>query len=147
MFSAPTYNTPGRNMSMSRMYQQVDVEAQVLSATPHRLVTMLYDGLLEALNRARGALQAKDIPTKAQAITRAARIVDEGLKAGIVNPGGSELATNLHALYVYISMRLMHANLHNDDAALQECIRLITPLREAWVSIGAQVDVPPRGNA
>lgn len=146
MFSTPMY-AAGRSRPVDRIYQQVDVESQVLSASPHRLVTMLYDGLVEALHRARGALQRNDIPAKAQAISRAARIVDEGLKAGIVNPEGSDLATNLHALYVYISMRLTHANLRNDDEALQECLRLILPLRDAWVTIGAQVDAPVQAAA
>lgn len=147
MFSAPMHHTAARSKPLSRLYQQVDIDSQVLTASPHRLVTMLYDGLLEALNRARGALQRNDIPAKAEAISRAARIVDEGLKAGIVNPGGSELASNLHALYVYVSMRLTYANVRNDDAALQECIRLIAPLREAWVTIGVQVDSPARVGA
>ncbi|MBS0317213.1 MAG: flagellar export chaperone FliS [Proteobacteria bacterium] len=143
MLFAPQPQTIGRGRPLNHLYQQVDISSQVLSASPHRLVTMLYDGLLEALNRARGALQRQDIPGKADAISRAARIVDEGLKAGIVNPDGSELAANLHALYVYISMRLTQANLRNDDQVLQECIRLIAPLREAWVAIGAEVDGSP----
>lgn len=143
MFSVSTPHVAGRSRLASRFYQQVDIDSRVLTASPHRLVTMLHDGLLEALNRARGALQRKDIPGKAEAISRAARIVDEGLKAGIVNPDGSELAANLHALYGYISMRLTEANLRNDDDALQECLRLLSPLREAWIAIGAQIESGP----
>lgn len=141
MYSASTFSPAARQYQpLARLYQQVNTDSGVLSASPHRLVTMLYDGLLEALNRARGALQRRDIPGKADAVGRAVRIVNEGLKAGITDPDGSELAGNMYALYVYISMRLTHANLHNDDNALQECQRLIMPLREAWVAIAPQVD-------
>ena len=141
MYSTATFTPAARQYQpLARLYQQVNTDSGVLSASPHRLVTMLYDGLLEALNRARGALQRHDIPGKADAVGRAVRIVNEGLKAGITNPESSELAGNMHALYVYISMRLTQANLHNDDGALQECQRLIMPLREAWVAIAPQVD-------
>ena len=44
-------------------------------------------------------------------------------------------AADLDALYGYLTLRLMHANRHNDEAALAECERLIEPLREAWQAI------------
>ena len=39
-------------------------------------------------------------------------------------------------LYAYTSLRLMQANRRNDEEALEECRRLIEPLREAWAQIG-----------
>ena len=33
-------------------------------------------------------------------------------------------------------MRLTHANLHNDAAALDECQALLEPVRAAWAAIG-----------
>jgi len=38
-------------------------------------------------------------------------------------------------LYAYVTVRLTYANLHNDESALDECVRLIEPLRSAWSSI------------
>ncbi len=37
----------------ARAYQQVGLESAVLSASPHQLVVMLFDGALSALVRAR----------------------------------------------------------------------------------------------
>jgi flagellar protein FliS len=37
-------------------------------------------------------------------------------------------------------LRLLQANLRNDEAALDECVRLIAPLRDAWIAIGPQVE-------
>ena len=130
----------GSQRPLARLYQQVDTESRALSASPHRLVAMLFEGLLEALNRARGALQRRDVTGKGEAIARAIRILNEGLRAGVVDSDDSELANNMHALYSYIGMRLTQANLHNDDAALQECQRLIQPLYDAWADIAPQVD-------
>ncbi|MEO8299152.1 MAG: flagellar export chaperone FliS [Burkholderiales bacterium] len=123
---------------MSGLYRQIGVQIGVESASAHQLVLMLYDGLLESLVRAQGALRSGDLEAKSRAITKAARIVDEGLKAAL-SPAGGELSRNLSDLYTYVSMRMMQAHLRNDEAALDECRRLVEPLREAWVAIGAQV--------
>jgi len=34
-----------------------------------------------------------------------------------------------------VAARLTQANLRSDDAALEECVRLLSPLREAWLAI------------
>jgi flagellar protein FliS len=119
-------------------YRKVNVETGVTTADPHKLVAMLYDGALDSIAIARGALQRKDIPAKAQALSRAVRIVEEGLRGGLDRTAGGELASNLDGLYTYIVARLTHANLRNDDAALRECAELLTPLRDAWKLITPQ---------
>jgi flagellar protein FliS len=45
------------------------------------------------------------------------------------------LAADLRDLYAYVSLRLLQANLNNDGAALDECRRLMRPIRDAWASI------------
>ena len=52
---------------------------------------------------------------------------------------GGDIAANLNGLYGYCSMRLTHANLHNDDAALADVIRVIEPIADGWKQIGGQV--------
>jgi flagellar protein FliS len=42
---------------------------------------------------------------------------------------------DLRDLYAYICMRLTHANLRSDDVAVEECVKLLQPIREAWASI------------
>ncbi len=128
---------------VSGLYQRVGVETGVDAANPHRLVTMLYDGLLESMALARGALKTQQIDVKCRALTRAVRIIDEGLRCALNTEAGGELATNLSDLYFYVSVRLTKANLRNDDAAIEECIKLIEPLRQAWVSIGEQTQSAP----
>jgi len=49
---------------------------------------------------------------------------------------GGQLAADLNELYGYIGRRLMQANLRSDEPALEECLRLVQPLRDAWESIG-----------
>ena len=102
----------------------------------------MFDGFIESIAQARGAMRLKSISDKARAVNRALGILEDGLHAGLNMEAGGQLAANLSALYTYVAMRLTHANLHNDESALDECARLIQPLQEAWVAIGPQVNTP-----
>ena len=119
----------------SSAYRQVGLQTGVSGASPHELITLLFDGALESIVQARGHLADKRIAQKCSAITKAVRIVGEGLKAALDIEAGGELARRLFTLYEYIGTRLTYANWKNDDAALQECINLLTTLKEAWVAI------------
>ncbi|MFT3802864.1 MAG: flagellar export chaperone FliS [Burkholderiaceae bacterium] len=115
-------------------YQTMSVETGLANASPHKLIEMLYDGAIEAIVRARGALARGDVPTRTAAIGKAIRIVDEGLKAAL-DPRGGELSTNLDELYAYITRRLLVANLESSDAPLAEAAELLGQLRDGWKGI------------
>jgi flagellar protein FliS len=143
MFASPTMAHPAvlRRLAArhtASLYQQVGVESQVAGASPHALVAMLFEGYLEALAQARGAMRAGDTATKGAALGRAVRIVEEGLRAGLDVRAGGSLARDLDDLYNYVTQRLTLANLRNDEALLDECQRLVQPLAEAWRAIGPQ---------
>lgn len=72
-------------------YQQVGLESAVLSASPHQLVVMLFDGIHSALIRARLFLEQGDIPAKGEALSKAINIIENGLKAGLNMDVGGEL--------------------------------------------------------
>jgi flagellar protein FliS len=141
MFSAASPSF-GRPQAFANAYRQVGVETGVHAASPHQLVLMLFDGYMDALSKARGALQAGQIEAKGRAIGHAVRIIEEGLKASLNLNGGGNLAGDLHDLYAYTIVRLTYANLHNDERVLDECAALIEPLRSAWKAIGAQIATP-----
>lgn len=139
MFSPAPAFASFRPQHMANAYRNVGVETGVVGASAHRLVAMLYEGFMDAVATARGALREGRIEAKGRAIGHAARIVEEGLKAGLNLKDGGKLATDLDAIYRYVGLRLTHANLHNDEAALDECVRLITPLADAWKAIGVRM--------
>lgn len=139
MFSSAMPSPFGRPQT-STAYRQIAAQTGVVDASPHRLVAMLYDGYMEALAEARGAMRDKDIERKGRAIGRAGRIVEEGLRAGLDLESGGRLAADLNQLYGYVGLRLTQANLRNDESILDECQRLVQPLREAWMAIA-----PPGG--
>jgi flagellar protein FliS len=142
MFSSSNLGTGTRGGNRHcGTYQQVGVVSQVHGdASPHQMVAMLFDGIFESLAHARAAMAAGEIETKGLAIGRVLRIVDEGLRGALDLQQGGTLARDLHDLYGYITARLSVANLKNDPAALDECAALLSPLREAWSGIRADVE-------
>ena len=64
-------------------YRQVGVQSSIDGASPHQLVQMLFDGLLQTLHEARGALQRGEVEAKGRLLGKAVRILEEGLKGGL----------------------------------------------------------------
>lgn len=128
MFSSPSPHS-------ARAYQRINVETSMHTIDQHQIVSLLYDGLLQSLAAARGALARGDVPAKCAAITRALRILQEGLMTGLDLVEGGEIAQNLNALYEYCAHQLVMANARNDDARLQEVYALIEPVAQGWKAI------------
>lgn len=128
--------------NMSNAYRQIDVQTSVNGASAHQLTTMLLNGALEAIMRARGAMMNHQVEAKCTSIGKAISIIDEGLKTSLNLTEGGDLAQRLNDLYAYITTRLTQANLRNDPAALEECVNLLTPIRDAWVAIAHISDTP-----
>lgn len=140
MFTAAHPSAFGRSHGFASAYARVGIETSVNSASAHKLIELLFNGFMDSVALARGAMRAGQIEAKGKAISRAACIIDEGLKAGLNLKAGGRLALDLDSLYAYVALRLMAANLRNDESALDECVRLIEPLRDAWITIGPQVE-------
>ena len=136
------YTPPHAYNSGASAYATVGRESGAMSATPHQLITMLFDGARTAINLARHHMANNEISAKGQAISKAINIIDNGLKASLdseaAGPAGAELVANLTALYDYINQRLLYANLRNDPALLDEAGRLLDNIGSAWREIGPQ---------
>lgn len=116
-------------------YRNVGAATDVAQASPHQLVILLFDGAIAAVLQARHALATADMDTKRTAISKAMRIIDEGLKASIEAHGDPSLAANLGALYEHMVSRLFQANLRNQDEPLAEVSKLLGDLRTTWAEI------------
>jgi flagellar protein FliS len=128
---------PFRSTS-ARAYQDIGLETSIGSASPHQLILMLYDAALNAIGEARLHMRSRNIAAKGAAISRAIRIIGEGLWASLDMDRGGSLAAQMGGLYSYMSKRLVEANLHNREDMLAEVQGLLGELRSAWVQIGAR---------
>ncbi|HMM47998.1 MAG TPA: flagellar export chaperone FliS [Miltoncostaeaceae bacterium] len=105
------------------------------TATPGRLVVMLYDGFLRFAAQARAAYQSGDVGEGGLRLTRAQDIVTE-LRVSLDMTQG-EISENLAAIYEYIGERLTAVRAGGDIAAIDEAVRHMKELREAWAAIAA----------
>lgn len=110
------------------------VVAEVEEASPHRLIQMLFEGCLQRMAAAKGAMQHNEIAMKGENIGKAIGILG-GLRASLDLSQG-EIATNLDRLYDYMERRLVEANLKNDVSIIDEVSSLLRDVRSAWDAIG-----------
>jgi flagellar secretion chaperone FliS len=122
---------PNRNRAASA-YQRINVETSMHTMDQHQLVHLLYQGVLEAITAARGALARDDVALKCNSIAKAMRIIEEGLATALDRENGGQIAQNLSDLYEYCLARLVQANIHNDDSILEEVARIIGPIAQGW---------------
>jgi flagellar protein FliS len=127
------------SMRSANSYRSVAIETSVSTANPHELVSLLFEALLQSLVAAKGAMQSGDVQSKGRAIGKAVRIIEEGLKAGLDDERGGDLAANLRALYDFSILRITEGNLHNDAGAIDEVIKIIQPVADGWRQIRTQV--------
>jgi flagellar protein FliS len=137
MFSSP--------LNAAKAYQNVGTTSGAMSASPHGLVIMLFDGAQAAISTARMHLQAGHGPEKAQSISKAVAIIQDGLMASLDRQAGGELAEQLFALYEYMVSRLVDANVTNRAEPLEEVQKLLGDLEGAWKTIGRTAQDPATG--
>lgn len=121
----------------TQAYARIGVESAVMCASQQQLVTMLFDGALSALVRARLYMQEGNIAGKGASLSRAINIIDNGLKVGLDEDSPDELTQNLIALYAYMVRRLVEANVHSDAAAVEEVEKLLRNIADAWKEVAA----------
>lgn len=124
-------------MRALRQYQKVNSHAQISEANPHRLVQMLMEGGLDRIAQAKGALARGDVAGKGLMLGKAIDIII-GLRDGL-DAGKSEdpaYVQQLESLYVYMTNRLMEANVKNDVAMMDEVLGLLVTVKSGWDAIG-----------
>lgn len=126
-------------------YTQVGVQSKLESASPHRLIQMLFEGALEKIAHAKGHIAQGNIAEKAGFISWAIAII-QGLQASLDMKVGGEIAENLEGLYEYMQKRLLQANVTNDVAILDEVTKLLSTIKEGWDLIPEEYRTPAPQN-
>ncbi|MBA0034930.1 flagellar export chaperone FliS [Pantoea sp. BIGb0393] len=119
----------------TQAYAKIGVESSVMSANQQQLITLLFDGAISALVRARLFMQDNNIQGKGNSISKAINIIEGGLKQGLDEQAGDDLTDNLLGLYAYMVRRLVQANLRNDVEALEEVEGLLRNIADAWKEV------------
>jgi flagellar protein FliS len=110
-------------------------ESAVLTATPERLVVMLYDGARRFLRQAAVAMGDGDVPVAHERLRRAEAIVDHLLATLDMSQG--EVAQRLDSIYRFCQRLLAEGRIKQDTTQLHKVDELLGELREAWVQVAA----------
>lgn len=120
-----------------QQYRHNHVHGSVETASPHRLVQMLMEGVQEKLLAAKSYMAKNDIAKKGEHISWAISIIDS-LRACLDFEQGGEVASNLGSLYDYMERRLLEANLKNDPTIIDEVGMLMSQIKSGWDAIPAE---------
>lgn len=118
------------------VYQRTQVD----TASPVRLIVMLYDGAIRFLRQGQSAMQRGDREKQNDYLVRAQRILAE-LTSSLNLEEGGEIAVNLMALYQFMTEQLVLANLQDDVGKVQKVREMLESLREAWAQAESTVRV------
>lgn len=119
-------------------YAKVGIETGVISASPHKLIVMLFDGAIVSISNAIQQMNNGDIAAKGHSISKAIAIIENGLRASLDKKTGGEIALSLDNLYEYMNNRLIFANIHNQTDTLMEVQTLLRDLRSSWEAIAPE---------
>jgi flagellar secretion chaperone FliS len=111
-------------------------ESSILTAPPERLVVMLYDGAIRFLGQAAVALRAENNRVFLDRIQRGEAIIRE-LNVTLDMRRGGEISERLRAIYQFCNLHLTAATAERDPRKIDDVIRLLGELREAWQQIAA----------
>jgi len=113
----------------------------VRTASPGKLVLMLFDGYLRFSAAAKKAFDEENLVKKNEGINnnliRAQNIVSE-LQSSLDMTVPGDLPGTLYKLYDYVLTNLQQANIKKDPQKIDESDKVISELREAWAEMLTQ---------
>jgi flagellar protein FliS len=108
-------------------------QQSILTATPGRLVVMLYDGAVRFLYQAAAAMREGVQDTATERLNRGEAIIDHLLATLDMSAG--EIAERLEGIYVFCKRLILEARLERDADKIDLVRGYLSELRESWAQI------------
>lgn len=118
-------------MALPNAYAQYN-SSKILTASPAELTLMLYEGAIKFCNIAEAAIDQKDIKKAHTNITKVQRIIDYLRQTLDMQ---YEVAQDFENIYVYLSQRLVQANIKKDKEILKEVNTHLHSVRDTWKEV------------
>lgn len=129
-----------RNLQQfQKAYQDDALSTRVLGANPVEIIVLLYEGAIEALDRAKIAIEQRDFQQKSLMINKAIDII-EGLRQSLNFEKGGEISVNLDSLYDFMKRHLVASSDTEEQVkAIGDVTALLGDLLEAWKIVARDV--------
>ena len=118
-------NSPNNNPYAA--YKQSSVE----TATPDKLLLMLFNGGIKFLRQAETALSVQDYTEADKYLVKVQDILSELMMTLDMEKGG-QIAQNLYQLYDFYRRQTLTANLRKDSALLPPVLEFFQEFRDTW---------------
>ncbi|MDE6516369.1 MAG: flagellar export chaperone FliS [Acetatifactor sp.] len=118
-------------MAMPDVYAQYN-NSKVLTASPAELTLMLYEGAIKFCNIAIVAVEQRDVPKAHNNIMKVQRIIDYLRQTLDMK---YPVAQDFENIYVYLSRRLVEANLKKNKDILEEINGHLRSVRDTWKEV------------
>ncbi len=109
----------------------------VLTASPEKLIQLLYEGAIRHLERSHNALKDPSTTHSAavgESLSKAIGIVGE-LRTALDHNAGGEVSVNLDRLYEFILAQMSEANLGRTPKTWEAALKVLRTLKEGWDGI------------
>ena len=117
-------------MGPSQYHNQYRKNA-ISTSSQGRLIIMMYEGAIKFATMAIKSIDEGDIAGQGKYISKTHDIISELSLALDIEKGG-EVALRLESLYQYTLSQLTIANIKSDRKALENIIKILSPLNNAW---------------
>jgi len=118
-----------------QQYGKQAVKADLSTASPHRIISLLLDKAITELLAARLCITNKAIEAKAIRLNNTLDIIT-ALQLHLDMSQGGEIAPTLNKLYDYIQRSLLTINKENNVNHLDEIVTLLREIKLGWKDIG-----------
>jgi flagellar protein FliS len=122
--------------SAIKMYNHMNAQTQLTDASPHKVIQLLMAGAIDRLIKV-SAMMEQDSGGYHDTLSNAIDII-LALNSALDMDKGGEISQNLNALYDYMQLQLVQANLEKDHKKVDEVIGLIKTIKDGWDQISDQ---------
>jgi flagellar protein FliS len=119
--------------SAIKMYNHMDAQTQLTDASPHKVIQLLMAGAIDRLVKVSAMMENKTLGYH-DTLSNAIDII-LALNCSLDMEKGGEISENLHALYDYMQLQLVQANIGKDHKKVDEVIDLIKTVKDGWDQI------------
>ena len=109
-------------------------EREILTASPARLVVLLFQHAHSNLLRARRAVETNNAQERVVAVGKARDAIME-LTMTLDMEQGGQIAQNLRSLYAFVLTELSDVARRHDGARLDAVIRIVSELHSAFATV------------
>ena len=122
--------------SAIKMYNHMNAQTQLTDASPHKVIQLLMAGAIDRLIKV-SAMMENESGAYHDTLSNAIDII-LALNSALDFEKGGEISQNLNALYDYMQLQLVQANIEKDHTKVDEVVDLIKTIKDGWDQISEQ---------